>query len=119
VKILVAEDSTPIRKDVSMSLTDMGHEVLEAADGYEATVALQENDVDILLTDMQMPGLYGDEVIRWVKTNKPSIKTILMSGHPRIKQYAAECGADVYIEKGGLTSWSEKISKALEKIMRA
>lgn len=117
MRFLVAEDSVAIRKGVCMSLIDMGHEVVEADGGYGAIVDIEENDIDVLLTDMQMPGMNGDELIKWVRTNRPSIKTVLMSGHPRVKQFATECGANAYIKKGGLTPWSEKISEVLKNIM--
>jgi len=109
MKILVADDNAAVLKGVSLSIRDMGYEVLEADNGYGAMRILEENEVDILLTDMEMPGMYGDELIKYVRKLRLPTKTILMSGHPRGKQFAAECGADAYIQKGGLMSWSERI----------
>lgn len=115
MKVLVADDMHHVLESVSLCVRDLGHDVLQADNGYAAFRILQDKEVDILLTDMEMPGMKGGELIEWCRKNKPSIKTILMSGHPRIKQFAADCKADAYIEKGwGLAS--DSIRTAIESV---
>ncbi len=115
MKILVADDNPGTLKALSDCVRGQGHQVFEADNGYAARSYLEDEEFDILLTDWDMPGLKGDEVIEWVKTNKPSVKTILISGHPRVKQFAASCKADAYIEKG-FSFGPEQILKALEQV---
>jgi len=54
--ILVVDDEAQQRELVARILTDPDHRVLTAADGYEALRILEERPVDLLLTDVKMPG---------------------------------------------------------------
>lgn len=117
MKILVADDSPRTLKAISDCVRDQGHEVFEANNGYAARRCLEDESIDILLTDWDMPRMKGDEVIEWAKTNKPSVKTVLISGHPRVQHLAASCKADAYIEKG-FSFGPKQIIKALENVMQ-
>jgi DNA-binding response OmpR family regulator len=64
VKVLVAEDSSTVRKLVTARLRADGYEVIEAADGEEALRLACEEDPDLLVLDKVMPKLDGFEVIR-------------------------------------------------------
>jgi two-component system alkaline phosphatase synthesis response regulator PhoP len=64
VKVLVAEDSSTVRKLVTARLRADGYEVIEAADGEEALRRACEEDPDLLVLDKVMPKLDGFEVIR-------------------------------------------------------
>jgi DNA-binding response OmpR family regulator len=64
VKVVVAEDSSTIRRLVAARLKADGYEVLEAADGEEALKLVREAKPDLLVLDKVMPKLDGFEVIR-------------------------------------------------------
>jgi len=81
--ILVVEDEEIVRRFVVTALAEAGHTVLSAANGAEA-LALCEAEasaIDILLTDVVMPGLGGRELAEQVRALRPGISVVLMSGY--------------------------------------
>jgi DNA-binding response OmpR family regulator len=64
MKILIAEDSSTVRKLVAARLRSDGYDVLEAADGEEALSQAKEGHPDLLVLDKVMPKLDGFEVVR-------------------------------------------------------
>ena len=63
-RVLVVDDEAAIRRVVSRFLTRRGYEVVEAADGGAALRLLRSGDFDVILSDLRMPGLGGDELLR-------------------------------------------------------
>ena len=76
-------------------------EVLTAHSGEEALEILNQSAVDLLITDMRMPGISGIELIRWVKASSPHTGTILITayGNEEVEREVAEVQADWYIPK--------------------
>ena len=68
--ILVAEDSLMLRKVACFPLEKTGYKVLEANNGIEAIEAMSKNHVDMLITDLNMPGMDGFELIAHVKEDE-------------------------------------------------
>jgi two-component system chemotaxis response regulator CheY len=62
--ILIADDSASMRQLVSFALRDAGYEVVEANDGSDALTKSEASSVDMVVTDLNMPGLDGIELIR-------------------------------------------------------
>jgi two-component system cell cycle sensor histidine kinase/response regulator CckA len=81
--ILLAEDEESVRKLLKHFLEAMGYRVLEAADGHDALriFELQGAVIDLLLTDVIMPGMHGPELARRALADKPSLKVVYMSGY--------------------------------------
>lgn len=80
--VLLADDEVLIRNLVRLSLEDAGFQVLSAADGLEA-LALSRNypeKIDVLLTDIDMPNLDGISLTERIRTERPDIKVLFMSG---------------------------------------
>src|SRR5262249_41943759 len=69
--ILVVEDERGVREFLSRALTGLGHRVRVAADGNEGVAAIREESVDVVLTDLGLPGLRGDEGARAVAERRP------------------------------------------------
>jgi CheY-like chemotaxis protein len=72
-----------VRKLLKHFLEAMGYRVLEAADGHDALriFELQGAVIDLLLTDVIMPGMHGPELARRALADKPSLKVVYMSGY--------------------------------------
>ena len=72
-----------VRLAVAGYLRDRGFQVLEAANGAEAVAILSADiAVDVVCSHVQMPGdLNGFALARWVRSNRPSVQTLLTSGH--------------------------------------
>ena len=81
--ILLAEDESGIRAMTRAYLEALGYRVLEAADGSEAIRRSLEygGPIDLVLTDLLMPGIRGDSAVRTIRAHRPSIKAIFMSGY--------------------------------------
>lgn len=67
--VLIADDSATIRKLVTLSLKSMGAKVTAAADGMDALEKLPSVEVDLIITDLNMPNVDGYELIRSVREN--------------------------------------------------
>ena len=80
--VLLADDDVLLRNLVRLSLKDAGFQVLSAADGLEA-LTLSRNypaKIDVLLTDIDMPNLDGISLAERIRTERPYIKVLFMSG---------------------------------------
>jgi len=80
--ILVVDDDPDVRDYAISVLEDFGYRVLSAADG-EASLSLLENDgaIDVLFTDVVMPGINGFEVARRAVARSPRLKVLFASGY--------------------------------------
>lgn len=81
--VLVVEDQKSLRAFLMELLTEQGYRVLQAGSGPEAIAAAQRHQgpIDLLLTDMVMPGMNGQDLARKLREMKPSIKVLFMSGY--------------------------------------
>ena len=81
-KTILVEDETAVRAFASRALKNKGYEVEECASGEEAMEFLENNqEIDLLITDMVMPGMGGATLAHFVKEQFPEIKVILVSGY--------------------------------------
>ena len=81
LRVLVVEDNPDALDLVCEMLGAFGHQVLAAAHGEEALVILSNTDLDVLLTDVSLPGMSGIELARGALRNRPALKIIFASGH--------------------------------------
>jgi CheY-like chemotaxis protein len=77
---LIVDDEPQIRTLLSMSLRMVGYDVSAAADGFEAMSLCIVEAFDAILTDVDMPGMNGHELVRWVSGNRPLTRYAMMSG---------------------------------------
>jgi PAS domain S-box-containing protein len=81
-KVLLVEDSEGLRELARRLLQRQGYEVLIASDAQEALRLFEQNpSIDVLLTDVVMPGASGPELTRRLVAQRPGLKVIYMSGH--------------------------------------
>jgi len=78
--ILLVDDEPALREVIVAILAEPGHTVLTASDGYEALRILVERAVDLLITDVKMPGISGFELARQAKLMRPRLNIIYISG---------------------------------------
>ncbi len=79
-RILVIDDQEPIRRIVRRALENERHEVLDASDGELGMQLLERETVDIVITDIFMPGQDGIVTLREIRKKFPSLNVIVMSG---------------------------------------
>jgi len=101
IKVLVVDDEKVVRDGCRRVLTGKGYEVLTAENGQQAMDTLAEKPVDIILLDLKMPIMSGEEVLEKTCDQYPDIPVIIITGHGTIDT-AVECmkkGAYDFITK--------------------
>jgi two-component system phosphate regulon sensor histidine kinase PhoR len=88
--ILVADDERAIREGCHRVLTAQGYQVLSAENGQVAIETLARNVVDVLLLDLKMPVMGGEEVLEIVRKEHPLIPVIIITGHGTVDT-AVDC----------------------------
>jgi PAS domain S-box-containing protein len=81
--VLVVEDQAEVREYAAVALRAYGYQVMEAANAEEALLICEREGerIDLILTDVVMPGLSGRELADRLKTLRPGVKVLFMSGH--------------------------------------
>jgi len=83
--VLVADDEKNIREGLREALMLDGYDVLLAADGREALDTVNRGDVDLVITDLKMPRLSGEELLKSVASQFPTVPVIILTGHGTIE----------------------------------
>jgi DNA-binding NtrC family response regulator len=84
-RILVVDDETDISSAVARLLELEGYLVRIAHSGDEAIRLLQHTPYDLMLLDMNMPGLSGLDVLQWIKQRQLNLAVIVLTGHKEFK----------------------------------
>lgn len=84
MKILTIDDEENIRNGLADNFELEGYEVAQAASGKEGLALIAKGDIDLVITDLKMDGMSGEEVVRHVTTENPSIPIIVLTGHGSI-----------------------------------
>ncbi|MBI2371933.1 MAG: sigma-54-dependent Fis family transcriptional regulator, partial [Deltaproteobacteria bacterium] len=100
-RILVVDDEPSFREALAHFLTLEDFAVLPLADSYEALQAARQEEVDIVLTDLTMPGLDGIELLKQIRELRPHALGIIMTGYGTIETAvnAMKAGAFDYVTK--------------------
>jgi len=83
--ILVIDDEKNIRTGLQAALELDGYEVLLAEDGTTGLSLALNNEVDLVITDLRMPGVSGEDVLRRITTETPGIPVIVLTGHGTVE----------------------------------
>ena len=99
--MLIVDDEELYRKALERILTRVGHNVITARDATEALVAIAEHSIDLVLSDIQMPGINGLELVRQIREIDPDLPCIVITGYGSAEQSveALRAGAFWYLEK--------------------
>ena len=84
--ILVADDDPGLRESLERTLTRDGYRVVAASDGQAALERLQSGGIDLILSDLKMPGLSGIELLRAAKAIAPDVDVILLTAFGTIEE---------------------------------
>lgn len=80
ISVLVAEDHPPLLELIAAVLNNAGYRVMTAESGDEALRIAQESEVDLLLTDLRMPGLSASSLIHQFQEHSKNSGVVVMSG---------------------------------------
>ena len=116
--ILIIDDEKNIREGLGAAFEMEGYEVRLAANGKEGLDLIAKGDIDLVITDLRMDGISGEEVLRRVTTETPGIPVIVLTGHGSIDAAvdAMRNGAYDFLTKPlNLDRLSMLVKRALER----
>ena len=116
-KLLIVDDEKNIREGLQKALTLDGYDVMLASDGREALDRIEEGDIDLVITDLKMPRLSGEELMKDALENYPYLPIIILTGHGTIENAveAMRNGAYDFITKPlNIDKLSLIVKRALE-----
>ncbi len=99
-KLLIMDDEPLIRASLSEVLAEVGFSVRSAEDGFSALAEIRKDIPDILLSDLNIPGMSGFELLSVVHGRFPSIRVIAMSGAFSGHEVPSGVAADAFYQKG-------------------
>ena len=101
LKLLFADDEQGLQECMSLELPRMGHEVTVCPDGFTAIAALERNNYDCIIVDVDMPGMSGIRVIEKAKELSPDTEAVVLTGKSSVESAVAALrhGAFDYLTK--------------------
>jgi CheY-like chemotaxis protein len=100
LQLLVVDDEPALRTSLSLVLREIGYEVRSAGNGFSALSEIRNAKPDILISDLNMPGMSGFELLSVVRRRYPAIPVIAMSGAFAGNALPDGLPADAFYEKG-------------------
>jgi CheY-like chemotaxis protein len=113
--LLIVDDEPLVRMSMSVVLAEIGYRVRSAADGFSALHEIQQEVPDILLSDLNMPGMSGFELLSVVRRRFPAIKVIAMSGAFYGDEVPSGVAAHAFFQKGSGVGSLLRIIESLPK----
>jgi CheY-like chemotaxis protein len=101
LNLLIVDDDPDVVWVIGRRLVKEGYSVSTATSATEAMRIMRSEDVDILITDVQMPGMSGLELIVWARSNRPHVRVVVITayGTPALRRAVTSKGALVCLEK--------------------
>lgn len=115
IRVLLVDDEKDFVEALAQRLEARNLSITTALSGDEALSKLRDEDVDVVILDMLMPGMDGTETLRRIKEIKPLVEVILLTGHATVDSavFGMKLGAFYYLMK------PTDITKLLEQIANA
>jgi DNA-binding NtrC family response regulator len=116
-RILVVDDKENIRLLLNELLSSMGYRVLQAKDGKEAIGVVEIGPIDLVITDLKMPGMDGIQLTHAIRRIRPDLPIIVYSAHRFIDTapVALRAGANEYLAKPFLRT---KIEQTVGRLLK-
>ena len=97
INVLVVEDGEDIRNIISSTFQKIFHHTYTAVDGVDGVEKYLELKPDIIITDIRMPNMSGNDLVDKIKQIDPNMPIVVVSGHGRLIKRTNK--ADVFLEK--------------------
>lgn len=97
--ILIVDDDNEILAAERQLLADNGFRVIEARDGAEALLAVQEDPPALVVLDVQMPGMDGPSFARELRMALRRVPLVILTGVPDPRREADRCNAEAFLSK--------------------
>ncbi len=101
INVLVVDDERDFAESLSERLEVAGHRSKTVFAGEQALAALAEDEIDVVILDLKMPGMDGMEVLRRIKNDYPLVEVLLLTGHADVASAVEgmKTGAFDYLQK--------------------
>lgn len=113
-QVLVVDDDPSVREMVEMSLMEAGYDAVAAEDGFRALSQLRKSLPDVVVSDLEMPGMSGFELLSVIRRRFPQISTVAMSGAYVGNQLPFGVIADRFFAKG---SHSKDLLSTIQQLL--
>jgi two-component system OmpR family response regulator len=80
-KILLVDDEVAFANNIAKLISKRGYDIITVYNGENAVKAVEENDFDVIVLDLKMPGMGGMATLQQIKVKKPVIEVIILTGH--------------------------------------
>lgn len=119
LRILIIDDEELIRVVLNETLRAEGAEVTTVSSGRAGLEALQVSSFDCVITDLRMPGIDGQEILRWIREHQPDVDVIMLTGHGEVRSAveAIKAGAWDFLAKDTPFD-GQQVRAALAKLTR-
>lgn len=120
-KILIIEDDTDINNLLARIMGRQGYEAVQAFSGTEGKLRLELEQYDLMMLDLMLPGMMGEELIREIRRTDPDLPIIVLSAKSALEDRVSvlEAGADDYLVKPfAVEEVSARVSGALRRSAR-
>jgi EAL domain-containing protein (putative c-di-GMP-specific phosphodiesterase class I) len=115
-RVLLVDDDDAVRRDYAKVLKRLGYEVETAAEGAIALTMVAQGEFDVIVSDVNMPGMTGLEFLRSVRERNLDIPVILMTGLPDVEtaMKAVEYGVFRFFTKPvSIDTWTDALQRAV------
>lgn len=115
-KILLVDDEESIQLVYREEFEDEGYQVVSALDGESGLEKFSQENPDIVILDIKMPGMNGIEVLRQMKMVNPNVPIILSSAYQEFQRDLGTWASDEYVVKSGdLEELKNTVKRLLER----
>jgi DNA-binding NtrC family response regulator len=118
MRLLIVDDEKRFLETTEKLLAKKGYEAITAASGEEALAALSVHPVHVVILDVKMPGMDGNQVLKEIKRRYPLVEVIMLTGHATVESAidGLKAGAADYLMKPA--DINELVAKAEEAFSR-
>lgn len=99
-KLLIVDDEPSLRSSLAAILSRAGYDIRSAHDGFSALSEVRRDCPDLILSDLNMPGMSGFELLSVIRRTCPAVRVVAMSGAFRGSAVPPGLAADAFYEKG-------------------
>ncbi|MDI9256737.1 sigma-54-dependent transcriptional regulator [Flavobacterium sedimenticola] len=115
--VLIVDDNYDMLELLRRHLKSLDYHTYKASSVTEAIGVLEETNIDLLITDLQMPGMNGIELLKYAEEHFPSIPKLVITGFPSVESalHAVKAGAQDYLIK---PFTAEEFKKAIKQMLQ-
>lgn len=118
IRMLIVDDKESMRRSLARLFSEKGHDVIECASGEEALERFQETEADLVITDLQMGGMSGVDLLKEVKEKSPSTQVMVVTAFGTVEtavEAMRQGAVDYLLKPFSLIEMETKVEKALEQ----